>query len=100
MYYEVVILLRSKKNRNKELQVIKEIIMNISKSNIFDINYIGKKKLAYSIKKEKHACYVILTIKRNIKVIEIIKKRINILQKEVLRYLILKVNKANKDKII
>ncbi|MGX7589757.1 30S ribosomal protein S6 [Candidatus Vidania fulgoroideorum] len=99
MYYEVIILIKESKNRNKELEIIKKLLIDIKKKEILDVNYIGKRRLAYNIKKEKYACYIILTLIRDIKIIEIIKKNIRYLKQKVIRYLILKTNIINKDKI-
>ncbi|QSW37929.1 30S ribosomal protein S6 [Candidatus Vidania fulgoroideae] len=99
MYYEVVLLLKTNKERNKELQLTKDILLNIDKEKLLNINYIGNRKLAYKIYKENYACYVILTIVKDINAIKTIKKNITNNSGKVLRYIVLKVSKIDKNKI-
>lgn len=89
--YELMIILDPKASDDANEKLTKKIekIITSAKAEEVETQVIGKKRLAYEIKKNKEGYYVVLTFKANTDVIKEIERKVK-LEDEIVRYLLIK----------
>ena len=89
--YEIMFIVKNTIEEEKVKKIadsLKDLITN-DKGNIIDFKEIGKRKLAYPIKKEVTGTYYVMTVEANHDTIKEFNRKVSI-NENVLRHLIIK----------
>lgn len=96
--YELVLILKtsvSEEGRKKIIEEIKKLLPTSEKK--FEVKDFGKRQLSYPIKKEKEGNYYLLTLNMEGKEAASLNSKLK-LNEGVLRYLLVRVEPAKKEK--
>ncbi len=93
--YETVVVINAHQSEDTLEGVVNKIktIITDNKGNILDINRWGKRRLAYEIKKRQHGYYISFIFEVEQKDFPSVLKRFFKFNEEILRYLVIGLNK-------
>lgn len=96
MTYEMMILISPKGEIDPILSRVEKSLKDVNATSV-KINKLGKKMLAYPIAKQTEGEYVVVNFEAGGEAVGAISKRLQLEQEAILRYLIIKVKKREKE---
>ena len=93
--YEIMFIVKATLEDDKIKSVTDELqkLINLKPSKVIEFKDMGKKKLAYPIKKELSGCYYVMTVEATHDTIKEFDRKVSI-NEDVLRHLIIKVEEG------
>lgn len=90
--YEIMFIVKATLEDDKNKSVTDELqkLINVKPSKVIEFKDMGKKKLAYPIKKELSGCYYVMNVEATNETIKEFDRKVSI-NENVLRHLIIKV---------